>query len=377
MINFLDYMGKSGGRMSFYSIKQEQEPDTCIGFFKVESKCIKPGRVNSYFADLTNCTNDVKKILIIFDIYKYPSSEPSSHSDCHYAYFSKWISINPKTTTLKIEYDWINDLKFYVNNSVVDYDEKWKGKINDEGLYSIFLVLMDENKNKISETYLIQELTAFDSAVFEILENFSYLSVFCDDSLDDFSNSFLFGNQEILTQDNKNILFINGKDKESVRETIYYFSKFCNFNKNIKLFSPKLDDEMIRSCCDSNIILKNCEFSYEDALKRSFVLCDPSVNSFDLHNLLLGWMNRIPLLVNEKSPLKSLCTITNSGLYFNNYDEFESCLNILYKNASLRNKICNNNNVLLGLEFYEWFYFLRNLKQYLRNENNEHWNRKQ
>lgn len=111
-------------------------------------------------------------------------------------------------------------------------------------------------------------------------------------------------------------------------------------------------------------ILKNC---------RIFVM--PSQNESLNIACLEAWLFKKPVIVNAKSPvLQEHCKNSQGGIYFENYEEFSECLDLLLENNSISNKLAENGekyvkdnyNWLVTTEKYKSF-FTKILKQEIIN----------
>ena len=92
----------------------------------------------------------------------------------------------------------------------------------------------------------------------------------------------------------------------------------------------------------------------DDAYSASTILCLPSINESFSRVIMESWTNKTPVLVNEKCNVtKNFCIESNGGLYFNNYSNFESCLNYFLNNPDMAKKLGEN-----GFNYvkknYEW-----------------------
>lgn len=330
----------------------EKEPEICIGSFRAKSKFIKPGEKNEYEAVLTNCSPERRNVLISFDIYKYYPTKASAHPQDHHAYYAKWLSFDPYSTELRIRYNWIDDVEFIVKDSPIDCDDKWIGPMKSEGIYSIHLVLIEGDEK--TELALFQELTAMDITTGYLREMFGLLDIFrLNEIIVNISDSV----SDIM---DKKIIILSGNDVDAVNNTIDFFRKYHEKeNCNFYLFIPKSDG--IKP--DEPFILGNEEITYKEALRQSILLCDPSVKKMDLNNLLNSWINGIPMLIPEKSPLRELCSIANSGSFFKDYDTLKSRVNAYLSRQTLAIEK-DMQNVCFGLEIYEWIKFLTYLKKY-------------
>jgi hypothetical protein len=331
----------------------DKEPDICIGSFRAASKFIWPGERNEYFVELTNCNEECIRAHLVFDIYRYYSTKAARHPEDHHAYFSKWIDLNPQSSELKIEYNWGDNIKFIMNESIESYDDKWIGPMNQEGLYSIHLVLMKEVRNQ--ELVIFQELRPMDNVKSAITEMFNISKIFD-------INDIIYGFKDVLSNvGDRNLIFIGGDDIDKIKEIIEYFFKY---NRTDLILYIQNKERINADFDDKSFILANDKITHGEALKKSILMCDPSNHVRDLTGILNAWLNGIPILVNENSILREICMMTNSGLSFRDYDEFKSCLDFYISNPKER-KAIGNNNMQLGIEMYYWLRFLKGLSDYI------------
>jgi glycosyltransferase involved in cell wall biosynthesis len=70
--------------------------------------------------------------------------------------------------------------------------------------------------------------------------------------------------------------------------------------------------------------------------------------------LLEAWMHQRPVLVNGRCEvLKGQCRRSNAGLWFDNYDEFEICMNLIVTNEPLANAL-GKNGYIFTEKNYNW-----------------------
>jgi len=91
-----------------------------------------------------------------------------------------------------------------------------------------------------------------------------------------------------------------------------------------------------------------------DGLKAAKLLVMPSKYESLSMVLLESWLCKTPVLVNGKCDvLKGQCIRGNAGLYYENYEEFKACLDLLLARDEMRNAMGKN-----GMEFvlqnYSW-----------------------
>ena len=67
-----------------------------------------------------------------------------------------------------------------------------------------------------------------------------------------------------------------------------------------------------------------------------------------------AWTYKIPVLANSKSDvLKGHCEKSNGGLYYENYNEFEKCLNFLLNNQESSHQLGENGSKYVKKN-YDW-----------------------
>lgn len=90
-----------------------------------------------------------------------------------------------------------------------------------------------------------------------------------------------------------------------------------------------------------------------DAYAASSVFCLPSTNESFSIVMMEAWLCKTPNLVNSYCEVtKSHCILSNGGLFYENYDEFDSCLSYLMEHPKV--------NLKMGLNGYN--YVIKNYK---------------
>ena len=91
-----------------------------------------------------------------------------------------------------------------------------------------------------------------------------------------------------------------------------------------------------------------------DAYSAAFLTCQPSLNeSFSL-SIMESWLSSTPVLVHGKCDVtREHCIQSNGGLYFDNYQEFEECVNYFLENSTER-KIMASNGKDYVLNNFSW-----------------------
>lgn len=91
-----------------------------------------------------------------------------------------------------------------------------------------------------------------------------------------------------------------------------------------------------------------------DAMAGAVAFCHPSVNESLGIVLLEAWLAGTPSLVNAYGDvLRYQCQVSNGGLWFRNYPEFEAELDLLLRNHELRNQLGQNGRDYV-LHEYAW-----------------------
>lgn len=100
-----------------------------------------------------------------------------------------------------------------------------------------------------------------------------------------------------------------------------------------------------------------------DAYAASSVFCLPSTNeSFSLV-MMEAWLCNTPNLVNGHCAVtKSHCISSNGGLFYENFDEFESCLSYLMNHPIIRSKM-GDNGCNYVISNYKWDVIISKYKQ--------------
>jgi len=135
---------------------------------------------------------------------------------------------------------------------------------------------------------------------------------------------------------NEFILCAGRKDKEKNTPLLVdYFSKYLEKNNSdLKLVLTGKGTIDIPSQFSKNILdVFLTREELDDAYSAATFLCLPSVNESFSRVIMESWTNKIPVLVNGKcSVTKYFCLQSNGGLYFDNFLEFEACLNYFLNN---------------------------------------------
>lgn len=104
-----------------------------------------------------------------------------------------------------------------------------------------------------------------------------------------------------------------------------------------------------------------------DVYAGALFLCQPSVNESFSIVIMESWLQGRPVLVHENCEVtKNHCLMSNGGLWFKNYDDFEECVNFYLNNPAFTKKIG-----IQGMNYvkvnYNWNRIINKYKDFLTN----------
>jgi glycosyltransferase involved in cell wall biosynthesis len=89
-----------------------------------------------------------------------------------------------------------------------------------------------------------------------------------------------------------------------------------------------------------------------DAYAAATILCQPSVNESFSIVIMEAWQCQVPVLVHADCPVTVHHTIqSNGGLYFRDYDEFESVIDLILNDEPLRQRLGRNGQAYVQTKF--------------------------
>lgn len=152
------------------------------------------------------------------------------------------------------------------------------------------------------------------------------------------------------------IIYIGRIDEsKGCKQLFDYFIKFKNENKS-ELKLVLLGNPVMEIPKHNDIIclgFVNDQDKY-NALKASKILLMPSKYESLSMVLLEAWHCKKPVLVNGQCEvLKGQCIRSNAGLWYENYEEFSECLNLLLANEQLRDQLGNKGRKFVDMH-YSW-----------------------
>jgi len=146
----------------------------------------------------------------------------------------------------------------------------------------------------------------------------------------------------------KNFIIYTGR-KDQGKSTPLLLEYFCRYKENNKhdiklvLTGPgevQIPKKFKSDILDLGIIPKN---DLQNAISASKLLCQPSIHESFSFSIMEAWLYGRPTLVHANCEVtKSFTTKANAGLYFENYEEFEECMNYLLENPAISKKLGEN-----------------------------------
>jgi glycosyltransferase involved in cell wall biosynthesis len=125
-----------------------------------------------------------------------------------------------------------------------------------------------------------------------------------------------------------------------------FFCKYKEYNQNeLKLVligsgDVSIPDKFKNDIIDLGFVSKHDKY---DSFAAASLLCQPSINESFSIVIMESWLCLTPVLVHSKCAVtKDHCIKGNSGLYFENFEEFEGCINFYLNNSQLREKMAVN-----------------------------------
>ena len=149
---------------------------------------------------------------------------------------------------------------------------------------------------------------------------------------------------------------------------IDFFCKYKEYNKNeLKLVligsgDVSIPEKFKKDIIDLGFVSKQDKY---DSFAAASLFCQPSVNESFSIVIMESWLCLTPVLVHSKCAVtKDHCIKGNSGLYFENFEEFEGCINFFLNNSQLSKKIALNGKRYVD-ENYNWDRIVEKYVQFL------------
>lgn len=290
------------------------------------------------------------------------------------------------------EYDWIKSQGPY-SSTLISYIQQHK---NDYSLFvfftylygTTFFSLLDVSEKSVliplAHNELPLKLKIYDnvflnanSFVFQtdeekklVLDRFNLKNIHSTiigpgiDSINDDDNSE-FKNKYNFPY----ILYVGRVDESKGCNILYsYFKQFkAQFPSDLKLIfaGPKIQE--FENNTDVIYLGKVDDSEKDYLLNNTLIFVMPSFfESFSIATME-AWLAKKPVLVNEQCDvLKGHCEKSNGGLYFEDYESFAACLNLLLSDSKLRQAMGSN-----GYEYvqnnYTWKNVVNNYCNFLQS----------
>jgi glycosyltransferase involved in cell wall biosynthesis len=176
--------------------------------------------------------------------------------------------------------------------------------------------------------------------MFNLKKDVVYMGVGVEDNIE--SNAKRFKEKYGIKDDF--ILYVGRKDP--TKNTPLLVEYFCRYKKgsNGPLTLVMIGGGKIHVPRGNNAEIIDLGFLPEqdkrDAYSAAMFLCQPSVNESFSIVMMESWICGTPVLVNGKCEVtREHCIQSNGGLYFDDYHEFEECVNFLLSNPEASRKM--------------------------------------
>ncbi len=138
---------------------------------------------------------------------------------------------------------------------------------------------------------------------------------------------------------------------------IDFFCKYKKRNQNeLKLVligsgEASIPEEFKKDILDLGFVSKQDKY---DSFAAATLFCQPSINESFSIVIMESWLCLTPVLVHSGCAVtKDHCIKGKSGLYFDNFEEFEACINFYLDNPELRNRMALNGKKYVD-ENFNW-----------------------
>ena len=127
-----------------------------LGLFSTVSTITTKGQAHQYVVRIANARRMCVEFLLTFHIQAAHLSVPCQG---YYASFTKKLSIQPRrSSTLTIQYDWMDQADFRVDGCSFPPDDFSRGEIDTPQLYAVKVLLGDPTGAQLDELTIYQEL---------------------------------------------------------------------------------------------------------------------------------------------------------------------------------------------------------------------------
>lgn len=127
-----------------------------LGLLSTASTTATRGQVHQYVVRIANARQNCVEFLLIVRI---KAAYLSIAGSGQYASFTKKLRVQPRrSSTLTIQYDWMNHAEFRVGGSSFPPDDFSRGEIDTPQLYAVTVLLRDSKGSQLDDLTIYQEL---------------------------------------------------------------------------------------------------------------------------------------------------------------------------------------------------------------------------
>lgn len=102
-----------------------------------------------------------------------------------------------------------------------------------------------------------------------------------------------------------------------------------------------------------------------DAYSAATIFCNPSINESFSIVIMESWLCEVPVIVNASCKVTlEHCIKSNAGLYYNDYEEFEACIDFYLENREVKDKMGKLGRKYV-IENYSWDVIVDKYKKFL------------
>jgi glycosyltransferase involved in cell wall biosynthesis len=164
------------------------------------------------------------------------------------------------------------------------------------------------------------------------------------------------------------IMYAGRKERgKSTQLLVNHFIRYKKGNDNdlqLVLIGPgKVDIPKDYNWCihDLGFVPKQDKY---DEYAAATMFCNPS--AFESFSIVLmeSWLCKVPVIVNDACDVtKEHCIKSNAGLYFNDFDQFEGCINFYLNHEDIRARMGENGRKYVVLN-YSWKVVMEKYRQF-------------
>jgi glycosyltransferase involved in cell wall biosynthesis len=170
--------------------------------------------------------------------------------------------------------------------------------------------------------------------------------------------------------DNNFILYAGRREPgKNTPLLIDFFCKYKSYSQNeLKLVligsgDVSIPEKFRKDIIDLGFVSKQDKY---DSFAAASLVCQPSINESFSIVIMESWLCLTPVLVHSNCAVtKAHCIKSNGGLYFENFEEFEGCLNFYLDNPQLKAKMGTNGKKYVE-ENFDWDWIIEKYISFLK-----------